>query len=90
VKLTHQKKRSKRINQLPVKTIVISLKYNLFEFNGKLYQQEIGTAMGTRVAPTMANIFMASIYSLNQACAIKERLNYTHFYKRLIDDIFII
>jgi hypothetical protein len=33
------------------------LKYNIFEFSEKLYQQEISTAMGTRVAPTMANLF---------------------------------
>ena len=32
---------------------------NIFSFNGRLYTQRIGTAMGTRVAPTYACIFMA-------------------------------
>ena len=31
----------------------IVLKYNIFEFNQELYQQLIGTAMGTRAAPHM-------------------------------------
>jgi hypothetical protein len=46
--------------------------------------------MGTRVAPTMANIFMAEIDILIQNCAIKEKLNFIHFYKRYIDDILVI
>lgn len=35
------------------------LQMNNFEFNGQQYLQIGGTAMGTRVAPTLANIFMA-------------------------------
>ena len=34
------------------------LGFNIFEFDSKLYQQIIGTAMGTRVSPTFACIFM--------------------------------
>jgi hypothetical protein len=73
-----------------VKLLSFVLKHNIFEFNGKYYQQQIGTAMGTRVAPTMANIFMASIDNLIQSTSVTENLNYIHFYKRFIDDIFII
>jgi hypothetical protein len=46
--------------------------------------------MGTRVAPTMANLFMAEIDTQIQKCAIDENLNYIHFYKRYIDDILVI
>jgi hypothetical protein len=53
------------------------LKHNLFKFNDNLYQQKTGTAMGTRVAPTMENIFMAEINELIQECAINENLNYS-------------
>ena len=35
------------------------LKYNIFEFNQELFIQLIRTAMGTRPAPSYANIFMA-------------------------------
>ena len=35
------------------------LKNNIFEFDEELFIQLIGTAMGTRPAPSYANIFMA-------------------------------
>jgi hypothetical protein len=37
------------------------LKLNIFEFNSELYIQNVGTAMGTKAAPTIANIFMSEI-----------------------------
>ena len=35
------------------------LKNNVFEFDGELFQQVFGTAMGTPMAPSLANLFMA-------------------------------
>ena len=35
------------------------MKHNIFEFNNQLFQQLIGTAMGTKCAPSYSNIFMA-------------------------------
>jgi peptide-methionine (R)-S-oxide reductase len=46
--------------------------------------------MGTKAAPTIANIFMAEINEEIQKCAILANRNVIHFYKRFIDDIFII
>jgi peptide-methionine (R)-S-oxide reductase len=59
---------------------------NNFDFNGKHYLQVGGTAMGTRVAPSFANIFMADF---------EEKWVYTYPTKpliwfRYIDDIFMI
>jgi hypothetical protein len=65
------------------------LKYNIFEFSNNLYQQKIGTAMGTCVAPTMANLFMADIDKLIQECAKHQNLDYIQYYKQYIDDILI-
>ena len=45
------------------------LSYTSFQFNGKNYLQICGTAMGTRVAPSYANIFMNNF---------EERQVYTH------------
>ena len=42
-----------------VKLMEIILKNNLFNFHDQLYRQEIGCAMGTKPAPSYANIFMA-------------------------------
>ena len=41
------------------KLMELILKYNIFEFHGGLYQQLIGTAMGSKPAPSYANIYLA-------------------------------
>ena len=52
------------INIHPMKKLLICRLANLvltknnFEFNKKIYRQVQGTAMGTRMAPSYANIFM--------------------------------
>ena len=66
------------------------LRLNIFEFNSELYIQNIGTAMGTKAAPTIANIFMAEMDEKIQKCAIFENKSVIHFYKRFIDDVFMI
>jgi len=60
------------------------LEYNTFEFNGEHFQQTCGTAMGTKMAPAFATIFM---HKLEQAFLD------TQTYKpltwlRYIDDIY--
>ena len=37
------------------------LSHNHFVFNGEAYRQKSDVAMGTKCAPTFANIFMASV-----------------------------
>jgi len=59
---------------------------NNFDFNGKHYLQVGGTAMGTKVAPSFANIFMADFEN-------KWVYNYKPkplIWLRYIDDIFMI
>lgn len=41
-----------------LKLLEMVLSLNNFKFNGQNYLQVVGTAIGTRVAPTFANIFM--------------------------------
>ena len=60
------------------------LEYNTFEFNGEYFQQTCGTAMGTKMAPAFATLFM---HQLEQSFLS------TQTYKpliwiRYIDDIF--
>ena len=62
------------------------LKNNVFSFNDECFLQACGTAMGTRMAPCYANIFMAEL---------EENVLSGYQYKplayyRYIDDIFII
>ena len=62
------------------------LKNNYFSFNNNFYLQSQGTAMGTKMAPAYANIFMDKIESeMLQNFPLKP----SH-YMRYIDDIFFI
>ena len=65
---------------LLVSLLTLVLTLNIFEFGDKLFQQLLGTAMGTRVAPTFANIFMAMIDSKISNCETEN----IHFFKRFI------
>ena len=53
----------------------------LFQFNGQLYEQTDGVAMGCPLGPLMANVFM---------CHLEEKLTHDdlmpHLYKRYVDN----
>ena len=77
-----------------VKLMEIILKNNLFNFHDELYRQEIGCAMGTKPAPSYADIFMARridnrIISLAQKFGSRNKSPLTIF-KRFLDDMFSI
>ena len=59
---------------------------NTFEFNGKNYLQVGGTAMGTKLAPSYANIFMGMLEQKTIQSYHKEPFLWVRF----IDDIFVI
>ena len=64
--------------------------HNHFEFNEEVYRQISGVAMGTKCAPTFANIFKASIeeefLSLRQTRCEVEPLLWFMF----VDDILVV
>ena len=63
---------------------------NNFQFNGEHYLQIGGTAIGTKVAPSYANLFMAR---LEQKLLVKAKTDFhieLPLYLRYIDDIFFI
>ena len=77
-----------------VRLMEIILKNNLFNFHEELWRQEIGCAMGTKPAPSYADIFMARkvdklIISLAQNLGKNNKSPLTIF-KRFLDDIFSI
>ena len=60
------------------------LQENSFQFNGKDYLQIHGTAIGTKMAVSFANIFMAKIETeIINHCTKKPLV-----WKRYIDDVF--
>ena len=64
-----------------------TLTNNFFEFEGKVFWQHDGIAMGTSCAPSVANLYLAAYESQMLNNAIAEGLI---FYGRYIDDIFLI
>ncbi|EYC24834.1 hypothetical protein Y032_0013g2128 [Ancylostoma ceylanicum] len=63
--------------------LVTTLSCNIFQFDGEFYRQKRGLAMGLRISPLLAVIYMDRIErkSLNSGIV---------FYKRYIDDVFVI
>ena len=78
----------KQPDTLPHNSYIIELELvltnNHFEFSGEFYHQLSGTAMGTKLAPSYANLFMTKF---------EHKYVYTYPlqpWKRFIDDIFLI
>ena len=74
------------IPEILTELIEIVLKNNVFEFNNHYYLQIQGTAMGTKMAPAYANLFMGKL---------EEKLRelgkpHIMLWKRFIDDIFVV
>ena len=59
----------------------LAVKHQLFQFDGNLYEQFDGVAMGSPLGPLLANTFM---------CSLEERLvkqkQMSPFYRRFVDD----
>ena len=76
------------------KLLSLVLNLNIFEFDDELFVQCFGTAMGTRVAPTFANLFMANIDQKIRDAAEKYKTTTNQsplkMFKRFIDDLFVI
>ena len=58
-----------------------STKDQLFQFNGQLYEQTDGVAMGSPLGPLLANVFMGSIEETLELAG-----KMPPFYKRYVDD----
>ena len=68
------------------KLMKLILNKNHFEFNGNLYLQIGGTAMGTRFAPSFANLFMGKF----EHDLLRLYDKHIKLWLRFIDDIFLL
>ena len=76
-----------------MKLLQLILKQNIFEFSESTYMQLIGIAMGTKPAPSIANIFMDEKVDKIVWILAKELNNsgsMLKFMKRFLDDIFML
>lgn len=75
--------------EVPVDLVEIAkliLQNNYFEFDDKIYRQKLGTAIGTKFAPSFANIFMSKLEtSMLSECRLSPWV-----WWRFLDDIFLI
>ena len=73
-----------------IEILEMILKFNTFEFNGDIYQQEFGISMGTISAPSIANLDMGrrEVFILDHDNEHIKRI-YKRKWSRFIDDIFI-
>ena len=70
-----------------LKELLLRCTFNVqFTFNGELYRQIDGVAMGSPLGPLLADIFMGKLESTTLSSAI----NNMHFYRRYVDDIFAV
>ena len=93
-KVLEQNPNSKVPNGLIGRLLELLLKYSFFEFNDRLYQQCVGTSMGSKPAPAYANVFMAETID-DKFWAIAKKYGENgeiplKYFKRFLDDIFLI
>ena len=70
-----------------LKELLLRCTFNIqFMFNGSLYQQTDGVAMGSPLGPLLSDIFMGSL----EQGPLHDLINSMFFYRRYVDDIFII
>ncbi len=66
------------------------LKDNIFDFNKSIYRQVSGIAMGTRCAPTFANLYMASLEEDFFLTRRQRSLPLPSLWLRFLDDVLIV
>ena len=80
---------SRTDKHIPTETLCdllrIILTMNNFTFNQHHYLQIHGTAMGTKMAPSFANLFLA-IFETN---ALSNAPSHSHAWWRYLDDVFM-
>ena len=70
-----------------LRELLLRCTFNIqFKFNGTLYDQTDGVAMGSPLGPLLSDIFMSSI----ERGVLQNSINSMSFYRRYVDDIFII
>ena len=76
--------------KIPTEKIVelarLVLRNNNFEFNGNHYLQKLGTAIGTRMAPSYANLFMDRL----ETTLLDRYPKKPHIWLRYTDNIFMV
>ena len=74
-----------RFKESTISILKFIFSHNYFEFAEKYYLQTDGIAMGTNVAPILANLYLAIKFD-----SIFQNLDRTKYFRRFIDDCFFL
>ena len=74
-----------RLIRFMKKITEIALKNNFLQFNGQIYHQHTGVAMGSALGPTMANVYLHT--RVDQTLLDKPEVLYV---RRYLDDVFFV
>ena len=66
------------------KLLLMCTKEMHFSYNGRMYQQVDGVAMGSPLGPVIANVFMAEL----EQTIVPNLIEDVKFWKRYVDDTF--
>ena len=75
------------ISTQALRELLLRCTFNIqFKFNGVLYNQTDGVAMGSPLGPVLSDMFMSSL----EQGFLRDCISSMFFYRRYVDDIFII
>ena len=93
LEIVRQKLKTRKNKEVPtdflIKLLELLLKFNIFEFDEKFFNQLLGTSMGTKAAPNYADIVMAYMDKkiLEAAAKFGDGVFPVMFFKRFLDDL---
>ena len=93
IEIVKQKLETRKNKEVPtdflIKLLELLLKFNIFEFDEKFFNQLLGTSMGTKAAPNYADIVMAYMDKkiLEAAAKFGDGVFPVMFFKRFLDDL---
>ena len=76
--------------ELMIEMLEFVLKNNIMEYKEMVFKQIFGIAMGTPLAPVLANLYLAFLERILKDKAREANISWPILYKRFIDDCFII
>ena len=76
--------------ELMVEMLEFVLKNNIMEYKEMVFKQIFGIAMGTPLAPVLANLYLAFLERVLKEKAAEASIPWPILYKRFIDDCFVI
>ena len=93
LEIVRQKLETRKNKEVPtdflIKLLELLLKFNIFEFDEKFFNQLLGTSMGTKIAPNYADIVMAYMDKkiLEVAAKFGDGVFPIMFFKHFLDDL---